>query len=205
MKKYRRFLLSLAGLAVAAALSLPFFFWYRTWFGRPLSDAEIGTYLQPDARPRDTQHALSQLAAVIERGDSHAQRWYPEMVALSRHKDVPVRAMAAWAMGQDKDSPLFHQSLLAALRDPAVMVRRNAALALVRFGDASGRAELVRILQSAPDEEQAWEALRGLYIVGQPADLAAVEAYRRNAGNASAAIRSQVEITAQVIRSRSPK
>jgi hypothetical protein len=50
--------------------------------------------------------------------------------------------MAAWVMGQDTQSAAFHSMLLKLLRDPEAMVRWNAALALVRFGDPAGGPEL---------------------------------------------------------------
>ena len=50
-------------------------------------------------------------------------------------------------MGQDNSAPDFHQELLRLVQDPNPMVRRNAALALVRFGDASGLAEIRSMLQ----------------------------------------------------------
>ena len=105
-------------------------------------------------------------------------------------------------MGEDDQCGVFHEALLAALNDPQVMVRRNAALALARFGDAAGRAEMVRILQAERDETQIWGALRGLYVVGQPEDLAAVSEYQRQSGNVSTAIRAQAEYTVQAIRAR---
>ena len=181
---------------------MPFVFWYQIWFGKPLNDSEITRALSANAPPRDTQHALSLLAAALERGDKHPQGWYPEVAELSRHPDIQVRRMAAWVMGQDNQSELFPETLRTALSDSDTFVRRNAALALVRFGDTSGRAELVRILEASPDEpdeQQVWEALRGLYIAGQPEDLAAIEEYRSHAGSA---IRVQAELTAQAIRNR---
>ncbi len=51
-------------------------------------------------------------------------------------------------MGQDNKSEEFHQALLTLLNDTEPLVRRNAALQLVRFGDASGRRELRAMLQS---------------------------------------------------------
>ena len=187
------------GAVALALLSVPFVFWYQTWFGRPLSDGEITRALSVNAPPRDTQHALSLLAAAIERGDKHPQRWYTELAELSRYKNVQIRRMAAWVMGQDNRSELFHKTLRESLNDSDILVRSNAALALVRFGDTSGRPELVRILESSPDEQEIWEALRGLYIAGQPEDLAAIEEY---GSKASSAIRAQAELTALAIGAR---
>src|SRR5260370_27371677 len=52
-------------------------------------------------------------------------------------------------MGQDTSGPAFHEALLKMLQDSSPMVRGNAALSLVRFGDASGRAQIVALLQPA--------------------------------------------------------
>ena len=51
-------------------------------------------------------------------------------------------------MGQDNKSEEFHRALIGLLNDNEPLVRRNAALQLVRFGDASGRPELRAMLQS---------------------------------------------------------
>src|SRR5260370_19745132 len=50
-------------------------------------------------------------------------------------------------MGQDKTGPGFHEALLKMLEDPSLIVRGNAALSLVRFGDNSGRPQIVSLLQ----------------------------------------------------------
>ncbi len=49
-------------------------------------------------------------------------------------------------MGFDNKSQEFHQSLLKLIKDTEPIVRRNAALALVRFDDGAGRGELVAAL-----------------------------------------------------------
>ena len=51
-------------------------------------------------------------------------------------------------MGQDNKSEEFHRALLELVKDSEPLVRRNAALQLVRFGDAAGRPELRAMLQS---------------------------------------------------------
>ena len=43
----------------------------------------------------------------------------------------------------------FHETLLKMLSDSSPMVRGNAALSLVRFGDATGRPQIVALLQPA--------------------------------------------------------
>jgi hypothetical protein len=139
-------ILILAVLFVVGA----FLSWYFSWFGRNLSDADIATYLVDQKHPRRVQHALLQVQQRMERGDPSASRWYPQIIQLAGSPEREFRLTVAWLMGFDNRSPEFHQTLLQLLRDPAPIVRRNAALALVRFSDKSGRAELRSILEPFP-------------------------------------------------------
>ena len=84
----------------------------------------------------------------MENGDSSVKKFYPRIVELAKSPVAEVRKTVAWVMGQDNTSEDFHRALLELLRDPEPLVRRNAALQLVRFGDASGRMELRAMLQS---------------------------------------------------------
>src|SRR5512143_2350078 len=137
-----------AVIAVAfLVILITFLFWYQTWFGRRLAPTEMGQYLSDTSVPHKTQHALSQLADQIARGDQDSKRWYPQIVLLASNKEPEFRLMSAWVMGQDNQSNDFHQALLKLLADPEPMVRRNAALSLVRFGDASGQEELMKMLE----------------------------------------------------------
>jgi multidrug efflux pump subunit AcrA (membrane-fusion protein) len=155
------------------------------------------------------------------------------------------------------------------LSDPSPMVRGNAALSLVRFGDASGRAQIVALLQPAkitaptsgtvtdtdkvgtaihqgglvaklqngqqttelrspisgrirtisvapgtrvaagteiatvdPGDEQVWEALRALYLIGQVDDLPAIRPYGRELPEISDRVRQQALLTEKSIRER---
>lgn len=251
-------------------LLVTFLFWYQTWFGRRLSDAELAKYLTDTSAPRKTQHALSQLAERIARRDPAARRWYHRVVALSGNRESGLRVMAAWVMGQDNRSEEFHTALKPLLDDPDPMVRRNAALALVRFGDSNGRAELRVMLRPyplaapragkvtfrlkeddsvgsgsivarievhsdervdvtspvpgtmerrlvedeavveagepiailAPSEEQVWESLRALYLVGSEEELPDVERFVRQPTDISDRVRQQAALTADSIRRR---
>jgi hypothetical protein len=260
-------------VAAVAAVVVPFMFWNQTWFGRELSSEEMTRYLRDDKHPRKIQHALSQMSARIAGGDPTAGVWFPDVVALGRHPVTEVRTTAAWLMGQENRYEPFHRALLALLRDPELNVRRNAALALVRFGDCGGRGELVRILEPQgiqapergriqlrleegrhvganalvariqgdqgrqaelrapvagrvsavvvrdgawveqgervvalePEPADAWEALRGLYLVGQPEDVDTVERYSRGLADMPDRISRQATLTAQAIRTRSER
>jgi hypothetical protein len=137
------------GIIVIALLFvvMPFLFWRATWFGLPLTDKQIEDNLADAENPRKTQHALTQISEHILRGDPSAKRWYPQVMALGSSKNDELRITAAWVMGQDNSYAEFHRALLAMLGDGNPMVRHNAALSLVRFGDASGRADIVAMLR----------------------------------------------------------
>jgi hypothetical protein len=128
---------------------MPFLFWWNTWFGRKLSDQQLEEYLHDAKKPRHIQQALVQVGERITRHDDSARRWYPVLVQLAADPVEEVRNTDAWVMGQDASPAEFHEALLKMLADPSPMVRGNAALSLVRFGDATGRPQIVALLQPA--------------------------------------------------------
>ena len=261
---------------------MPFLFWWNTWFGRQLSDKELTEYLNDEKHPRHIQHALVQIGERMARHDPTITRWYPDAVHLSSYPVEEVRNTDAWVMGQDvisKESSAagFHGALLKMLTDPSLTVRGNAALSLVRFGDATGRPQITELLQPAkalapdtgtirdtstagtsirqggvvaklqvdwnvdaihtievhspitgrlrsvsarvgqrvqqgdlvatldPATEQVWEALRALYLIGQPEDIAAVLPYERELPEIPDHVRQQAVLTEKAIRDRASK
>jgi hypothetical protein len=127
-----------AGLFVIAA----FFTWYGTWFGRNLSDEDVAKYLKEEDKPRHIQHALFQVADRINAHDPNVKKFYPQVLALAASPTTEIRQTVAWVMGQDNSTEEFHSTLLKLLEDREPIVRRNAAVQLVRFNDAQGLAEL---------------------------------------------------------------
>jgi hypothetical protein len=128
---------------------MPFLFWWNTWFGRQLSNQQLTEYLHDTKKPRHIQQALVQLSERISKNDPAAKQWYPDMLRLANDPVEEVRNTDAWVMGQDTSVPGFHDALLNMLSDSSPMVRGNAALSLVRFGDATGRPQIVALLQAA--------------------------------------------------------
>ena len=249
---------------------LPIMFWWNTWFGRTLPDKQIGEYLRDERHPRHIQQALVQISERISRHDGKVAQWYPELVRLATHPVEEVRNTDAWVLGQDTGGQGFHDALLKMLNDPSPLVRGNAALSLVRYGDATGRTQIVALLQSVrltapiagrvidaaragtaihqdgliakiqndqqfadvrspisgrvrtlfaqsgqsvnagaeianvdPAIDQVWEALRALYLIGQPEDLAAIAPYERDLPEIPDHLRQQAVLTVQAIRDRS--
>src|SRR5215467_5613331 len=168
-------ILLLAVLFVAAT----FLAWYFSWFGRELSDADISKYLDDEKNPRHVQHALLQIQQRIERGDTSAKHWYPQLITLSGNPETEFRLTVAWLMGFDNTSAEFHNALLKLVHDEQPLVRRNAALALVRFNDNSGREELIAILKpyvlKAPADGVVASSMREGTTVGRRTPLARIE------------------------------
>ncbi|HEV2615904.1 MAG TPA: hypothetical protein VGU63_04755 [Candidatus Acidoferrales bacterium] len=257
------------GLTLAFVL-MPFLFWRATWFGRPLTDAQLAQALHDTTAPHDVQHGLSAVADRIIRNDPGVKQFYPQVIALTANPAPEIRTMTAWVMGQDNTAQPFHASLLHLLSDSNPMVRRNAALALVRFHDASGHAVIVAMLKASavaapysgilktrlkpdqtlnpgtllahievqrksrevrsdipgtlnhwlvndganvtagqpiaaiyPSDDDVWESLRALYLIGTPDDLDAMAPYARQSANATPRIAEQARLTMEAIRSRS--
>jgi Biotin-lipoyl like/HEAT repeat len=272
---------------------MPFLFWWNTWFGRKLSDHQLNEYLHDTKNPRHIQQALVQIGERITHQDATSKQWYPDLVRLASDPVEEVRNTDAWVMGQDTSGAGFHDALLKMLSDPSQMVRGNAALSLVRFGDATGRPQILALLQPAevkvpasgligpdtpqdswsdpgrtagvmdsaavgttireggvvakistavfadgtgvvelrspitgrlhtlfaqrgktvrpgdviavidPGTGQVWEALRALYLIGLPEDLAAIRPYERDVPDVSNDVRQQAVETEQAIRKRS--
>lgn len=153
--------------------------WYFSWFGRELSDADISKYLADEKNPRHVQHALLQVQQRIERGDTSAKNWYPQVITLSGNPETEFRLTVAWLMGFDNKSPEFHDALRKLLGDQEPIVRRNAALALVRFDDSSGREELLSMLKpfmlKAPTDGVVASSMHEGSIVGRRTPLARIE------------------------------
>src|SRR5580700_7769272 len=248
---------------------MPFLFWWNTWFGRQLSDKQVSEYLRDEKHPRHIQHALVQLGEHMGRHDAGAQPLYPELVRLASHPVEEIRNTDAWVMGQDTSGAGFHDALLKMLNDSSPLVRGNAALSLVRFGDPTGRPQIVALLQPVkltapitgnvvdvdrpgtairqggliaklqndqqtvevrspiagrirtlfaqsghpvtagaelatidPAVDQVWEALRALFLIGQPEDLPAITPYERDLPEIPDHIRQQAVLTDKAIRDR---
>ena len=179
-------------LIIVAALFIivPFLTWYLTWFGRSLSDDKIAEYLADDQHPRNIQHALAQIEARMEKSDASVRKFYPRIIELTKNSNTEVRKTVAWVMGQDNTSEDFHRALLSLLSDTEPLVRRNAALQLVRFTgadgkrDGSGRPELRAMLQPFEAKSPIAGTLMSILPVGSEVHAGSLLArIRDNSGN----------------------
>ena len=169
---------------------MPFLFWWNTWFGRQLSDKQIAEYLKDDKHARHIQHALVQIGERMGRHDTRVTVWYPELVRLSSYPVEEVRNTDAWVMGQDNTVADFHSALLKMLNDSSLMVRGNAALSLVRFGDATGRPQILALLEPVS--------------VRAPADGKLVDSGTRGAAVHQGGLIAKLQSATQTTEVRSP-
>jgi hypothetical protein len=181
---------------------MPFLFWWNTWFGRHLTDAQMTEYLHDDKKPRHIQQALVQLSERITKNDAAAKQWYPDLIRLATYPVEEVRNTDAWVMGQDKSSAEFHDALLKMLTDSSPMVRGNAALSLVRFGDATGRPQIVALLQpayiSAPQAGHIVDADRPGTAIHQGGLLAKMTTAKLSSTDSSQAIEIRSPIPGRI-------
>jgi len=199
---------------LAAAVIVPGLFWRQVWFGADLSDEEIRRRLSQPERPREVQHACEQISRRMEQDPDGARQFYDLLVSLADHSDEEIRSVVAWCMGEDntRHGP-FHQALLGLVNDEAPRVRFNAALALVRFDDATGRQVLREMLMPytvpaaregqtlstiEPSFQQVYEALRGLALVGETEDLQCIRRYFDPPGRFSRSQQDRVQIQARL-------
>jgi hypothetical protein len=146
----RKWLYVVLGLAFLFVL-MPYLLWQETWFGRPLNDTQMAKAFTNYVRPREAQHALSQVADRILSPNASvrasARKWYPQVLALAASPSDELRLTSAWVMGQDNTELRFHEALVRLLGDPNPVVQRNAAVQLVRFNDPAGHDIIVSMLR----------------------------------------------------------
>jgi biotin carboxyl carrier protein len=182
-------------LIIVAALFIvvPFLTWYGTWFGRELSDDDITKYLADEKSPRHVQHALLQIEQRMEKHDPNVRKFYPQVIALTRNPVAEIRKTTAWVMGQDPTSEEFHRALILMLTDSEPLVRRNAALQLVRFGDGSGRPELRAMLQPFDVKSPMAGSIVSLLPHGSKIKAGGLLARIRDASNTVSEFRSPLD------------
>ena len=180
-------------VVVALLIGVSFFTWKKTWFGGDLNDTQIGEYLNHTDKVRDIQHALNILEKRIEENDPEVKRWYPQIIAQSTSPQSEVRLMAAWVMGQDNKSEEFHTALLTLVNDPVPLVRRNAALGLVRFNDQRGRPELVAMLHPYDIKAPAAGMITTAFQNGDTAGIGVLVASIRQENGPDVEIRSPMK------------
>ena len=157
---------------------------------------EVLLRLVHDPQPMVRRNAALALAAF---GDQSAR---PELVAMLRPYTItaPVAGVLKYRLKLgDYVNPgtlvarIGEVEVRAAVPGEVRALDRNDATS-VHAGDA--------LADLSPDQNHVWEALRGLYLVGQASDLDDVERYLRPIPGMSGTLVRQASLTRQAIQSR---
>jgi multidrug efflux pump subunit AcrA (membrane-fusion protein) len=133
----------------------------------------------------------------------------PQIVALLQSASI-VAPAAGCVIDIDKIGTSVRQGgLIAKLNDGTRTTEirspisgRIRALSVATGATVAGGTEVATI---DPSSEQVWEALRALYLVGQPDDLPPVRIYERNVPEIPDRLRKQALLTERAIQARSTK
>ncbi len=139
-----------------------------------------------------------------------------QIVALLQPAII-VTPFAGRVTDSDKAGTAIHQGgLVAKIQvDPSVEASQNELRAFELRSPISGRIHTLfaapgshvaagaEVATIDPGDEQVWEALRALYLVGQVDDLPAIRPYQRELPEISDRVRQQALLTEKSIRERS--
>jgi len=139
-----------------------------------------------------------------------------QIVALLQPARI-VTPVAGRVTDSDKAGTAIHQGgLVAKIQiDPSVEASQNELRAFELRSPISGRIHTLfaapgshvaagaEVATIDPGDEQVWEALRALYLVGQVDDLPAIRPYQRELPEISDRVRQQALLTEKSIRERS--
>jgi len=134
-------------------------------------------------------------------------RGRPELVAMLEPYPIKSPSEGTVTMRLREGDPVTPGAIIA-------RIQRAGAEALDVRSPLPGRVSVIRVRKDeqvrsgeeltvlAPDKGQVWEALRALYLVGQPDDLAEVERYAHGLQGMPDNIKRQALLTAEAIRKR---
>jgi len=139
----------------------------------------------------------------------------PHIVALLQPARITA-PVAGSVTDTDKVGTSIHQGgLIAKLQvDPSAVVSPNGQQTVELRSPISGRIRTIVVAPGShvtagaevatvdPGDEQVWEALRALYLIGQPDDLPAIRPYQRELPEISDRVRQQALLTEKSIRER---
>ena len=121
--------------------------WRNSSFKNHLTDDQVHALLSdPEAAPRDVQHALSQLEERLAPQYPGRERFRDSVVRLASVAPPEIRRQVAWVMGREP-AEVYRSTLVRQLEDEDVAVRLNAACSLSNFRDSLARRPLLKGLE----------------------------------------------------------
>jgi hypothetical protein len=161
---------------------------------QPFHAALLG--LIHDPQPMVRRNAALALAAF---GDPAAR---PELIAMLRPFTVPAAAAGKLKYRLKPGEYVNPGTMIAHVGDAEVRSPVPGEVRALDQSDGAGVKPGDAIVDLAADQNHVWEALRALYVVGQPSDLEEVERYAHPLPGISQNIEQQATLTVQAIRAR---
>jgi hypothetical protein len=145
---------------------------------------------------------------LVRFGDSSAR---PELIAML--EPYAVRAESAGIV----ELIIKEEGIAVAAHGPLARVKQDDGNTIEIHAPEAGRVESVLVANNSkveagselmtlsPSTEQVWEALRALYLVGQPEDIPYVQRYSRPVSSNPDRITKQAASTVEAIRERASR
>ncbi|MGO9123352.1 MAG: biotin/lipoyl-containing protein [Terriglobales bacterium] len=144
--------------------------------------------------------------SLVRFGDPAGRR---QMVELLRPAEVAAPQSGTVTDTSTVGTAIHQGGMIAKLQAGAqtVEIRSPISGRLRELSAPSGRTVNPgeKIATVDPGTEQVWEALRALYLIGQPEDLAAIQPYERDLPDIPDRVRQQASATEEAIRRRAAK
>ena len=168
-----------------------------------------------DSSPMVRGNAALSLALFKDDSGRRDDSGRAQIVALLQPAHI-IAPSAGRIMDTARVGTAIHQGGVVAKLQPATASSGDSSkdeLAEVR-SPISGRIQSIAVTTGArvtagaevatidPDDEQVWEALRALYLIGRAEDLPAIRPYERESRNIPDRVREQALLAEQAIRSR---
>src|SRR5947209_243799 len=176
---------------------MPFLFWWNTWFGRQLSDKQVSEYLHDDKKQRHIQQELVQF------GDATGR---PQIRALLEPARITAPQSGRVIDASKVGTPIHQGGIVAKVENEGHTVEVRSPIT-GRLADLFVKASQTvnagdQIATLDPGTDQVWEALRALYLTGQPEDIPAIQPYERELPDIPEHVRKQAVATEKAIRGR---
>ena len=140
--------------------------------------------------------------ALASYGDSAAR---PELVAMLRPYTVLAPQAGTLKYRLKLGDYVNPGTLIAHIGDTEVRTPVPGEVRSLEQKEGAGVHPGDPLADLSADKDHVWEALRGLYLVGEPADLEDVQRYTRPIPGWPDTIRGQADLTAQAIQTRAQK
>jgi len=161
---------------------------------QPFHDALLG--LIHDSEPMVRRNAALALAAF---GDPSAR---PELIAMLRPFTVTASVAGKLKYRLKPGAYVNPGTMIAHVGDAEVRSPVPGEVRALDQSDGAGVKPGDALVDLSADVNHIWEALRALYVVGQPSDLEDVERYAHPLPNMPETIEQQATLTVQAIRAR---